>query len=867
MFLRIQSFVRRPSGIRRRVVSVLLQLAALLAIAAAVPGAVNAEPIGEIQLPSGFRAELVYAVPLERQGSWVALTVDDRGRLIASDQNGALYRVEPSPLGAPPSQTRVEPIPMTIGMAQGLQVVDGKLYVVMNGQLGAFATGLYRLSDDNGDDRYDNFEQLRVFQGSGEHGPHAVVLGPDRKSLYIVCGNMTGLPLYTRSLVPPRWGEDQPLPRISDPMGAASNLSAPGGWIARTDLDGKNLEIVSVGYRNAYDLAFNADGELFTFDSDMEWDIGTPWYRPTRVCHVTSGSDFGWRGGNGPWPPYYPDTLPPVVDVGPGSPTGLAFGTGTKFPPRYQHALFAGDWSYGNIYAIHLTAEGATYRGEVERFASAMPLAVTDLVVRPQDGALYFTVGGRQSESALYRIVAGDAAAAATTQPEATQTVVETRGAALPSPEEARRIRRTLEALHSGPHAGAIERAWPYLSHADRFIRYAARVAVEQQPPAEWRERALAEPDPQARIQALIALAPCGEPSDQPAWVASLTELKFADMTRDQRLDFVRAATLGVIRLGMPESAARQKLLDAFDSHFPTGDHLVDRDLGSLLVLMSAPGMVDRLLAWLDAAVTPEEAIDAAVILSTTPGTWTVAQRTRLLDWFDAAAHRSGGVSFFGYIVSARNRFIAAMPAADRQALGERISRPLVQDPSPAASAEARPFVREWKLDDLLPLAESDRGPRDLANGRRMFAAARCYDCHRVAGEGSSVGPDLTGVGRRFNVRDILRAIVDPDQQISDQYQQMVFKANGRTIVGRITNLSQDQVMVATNMLDPKSETKIRRDEIDKQYPSPVSTMPAGLLNTLSEEEVLDLLAYLRSGGAASATPQTGSIAPGTPAR
>jgi glucose/arabinose dehydrogenase len=173
------------------------------------------------------------------------------------------------------------------------------------------------------------------------------------------------------------------------------------------DLDGRNLEVLSVGYRNAYDLAFNADGELFTYDSDMEWDIGTPWYRPTRICHVVPGSDYGWRSGNGPWPPYYPDTVPAAAELGPGSPTGLTFGVGTKFPERYQKALFAADWSYGNIYAIHLSPHGASYRGEVERFASAMPLAVTDMVVRPQDGAMYFAVGGRRSQSALYRIVDG----------------------------------------------------------------------------------------------------------------------------------------------------------------------------------------------------------------------------------------------------------------------------------------------------------------------------------------------------------------------------------------------------------------------------------------------------------------------------
>ena len=117
-------------------------------------------------------------------------------------------------------------------------------------------------------------------------------------------------------------------------------ILAPGGWIAKTDPDGKNWEIVSVGYRNAYDIAFNADGELFAYDADMEWDMGMPWYRPTRVLHATSGSEFGWRSGTGKWPAYYVDSLPPMLDIGPGSPVGVEFGYGAKFPAKYQKALY-----------------------------------------------------------------------------------------------------------------------------------------------------------------------------------------------------------------------------------------------------------------------------------------------------------------------------------------------------------------------------------------------------------------------------------------------------------------------------------------------------------------------------------------------
>ncbi|MCC6494445.1 MAG: c-type cytochrome [Pirellulales bacterium] len=821
-----------------------------LSTALAIPSSfVYGEAIGAIKLPPGFRAETVYTVPLETEGSWVSLTTDDRGRLIASDEHGALYRITPSPLGSDASQTQVERLSVSIGMAQGLLFHKGRLYVMQSGGAGAFGPGLYRLSDTNGDDKFDRVEQLRVFNGQGEHGPHAIVLGPDGNSLYFTCGNHTGLSLFSRSLVPTRWAEDQLLPCITDPNGHATNIRAPGGWFARTDLDGNNLELFSAGFRNTYDLAFNLDGELFTFDSDMEWDIGTPWYRPTRICHVTSGADFGWRTGNADWPEYYLDSAPAAIDVGPGSPTGMVFGTGAKFPERYQRALFAGDWSYGIIYAFHLTPQGSTYRGETERFASAMPLGVTDMAVRPQDGALYFTVGGRKSESGLYRIIyTGDVTQAGAPQAEEASTAPAPSAESLAAAAEARKLRHAIEAFHAGPAPGALDVIWPHLGSPDRILSTAARIALEHQPFTQWRKRALSEPNADARLLALAAYARMTDASQQREWVDSLGQLKFSELDRRQRLMLLRTAALGVMRLQPLEGSTREKLLSQFNAYFPTGDHYVDRDLANLMVRLHAPGIVDRLLDQLEVAPTQEEAIDMATALSAAEEGWTRDARGRFLDWFDRASKLSGGYSFFGYVVAARERFIANIPVRERGPLDGRISKPLVEH-SPQLGVETRQFVRDWKLDEVVELVEKDSAPRHFDEGRKLFSAAGCYNCHRIAGNGSAIGPDLTGVGSRFGVRDLLRAVIEPSFAISDQYQQMVFESNGRLIVGRVTNIAGDEIMVSTNMLDPKKTETIRRDDLDDQHPSDVSAMPAGLLNTLSEDEILDLVAFLRAGG------------------
>ena len=104
-------------------------------------------------------------------------------------------------------------------------------------------------------------------------------------------------------------------------MLAASSRPAAG---SRVSIPSRcKQELFCIGFRNEYDIALNRYGDLFTYDADMEWDMGSPWYRPTRICHVVSGGDYGWRSGTGKWPTYYEDSLPPVVDIGPGSPTGV----------------------------------------------------------------------------------------------------------------------------------------------------------------------------------------------------------------------------------------------------------------------------------------------------------------------------------------------------------------------------------------------------------------------------------------------------------------------------------------------------------------------------------------------------------------
>ena len=173
----------------------------------------QATPVDKLRLPEGFKADLLYTVP-PAQGSWVSMTNDPQGRLIASDQYGGLYRINPTGNGAD-----IEKIELRVGFAQGLLCAFDSLYVVSyglkaKGPGGPMPAGLYRVRDTDDDDKYDNVELLREFEGKSEHGPHAVILSPDKKSLYICAGNATKLPKAETSRVPKVWQEDQVLARL-----------------------------------------------------------------------------------------------------------------------------------------------------------------------------------------------------------------------------------------------------------------------------------------------------------------------------------------------------------------------------------------------------------------------------------------------------------------------------------------------------------------------------------------------------------------------------------------------------------------------------------------------------------------------------
>ena len=600
-------------------------------------GAVGVEPWGLIALgstdtaarfrvPEGFQVAQVAAPNVT--GSLVSLGFDPDGRPCVGVERGPIVRLIDSD-GDGEYEDKLAITPQ-MSNCQGLYfdvAPDGTgvtLWAVGDGPEG---TGIHRLGDLDGDGVFEIVLQYTPTDGMGEHGPHAVTRGPDGL-LYFNSGNHS----HIQTEVDPTSPVDEIfrydgelLPHYPDARGHAANIKPPGGEIYRSPDDGVTWQRVVAGFRNEYDFAFNAAGELFSFDSDMEWDIGLPWYRPVRVTFCPPGAEFGWRNGSGKWPAYYYDSLPGILDIGRGSPTGVTFYGDTMFPPEYRDALLYCDWSQGRILASKPVRSGAGYEADLRELVVGQPLNCTDIEVGP-DGAVYFTTGGRGTLGGLYRVAYESAptgrddrdrpaVARALVQPsplsafgrasivkskaeagadwalgleaaaqdvdsgpsariravdlmtsygpEATDELLMTLAMddsaevrakavqvlgirtsnparmavadALDDPEPYVR-RRAAEATVRAGAPIPVDRLMPLLDDPDRWVRYAARVAIEHGDPSEFRDQLLLGKTPRALLEGMLAIVRATRPLDAEA--------------RNDLLDRERALWLGELGPG-----------------------------------------------------------------------------------------------------------------------------------------------------------------------------------------------------------------------------------------------------------------------------------------------------------------------------
>jgi putative heme-binding domain-containing protein len=788
--------------------------------------ATQATDAATLNIVPGFQVELLRSA-LPEEGSWISLAFDPKGRITIAREERGLLRMT---VGEHAIE-KVEVIEDTLLECRGLLYAYDALYVNANN-----SKGLYRLRDTDGDDRFDEKKLLLQVGGGVGHGRNHLRLGPDGL-IYIAQGNDVDQPgnvapdsplrnTATDQLFPLRWGEH----------GTTPGIVPPHGYILQTDRDGSFWRVIAGGLRNELDVDFNEDGEMFTYDADNERDIATPWYRPTRVLHITSGAEFGWRIGAGKLPAYMPDSLPSVVDVGVGSPCGVEFGTRSKFPEVYRRALFIADWAYGRILAIHLQPDGASYRGRIEPFVSGRPMNVTDIAIGP-DGAMYFTTGGRKTQSGLYRVTY-----------KGPLTQESPKASDDPGAAELRAVRHRLEGFHGREVKGAVETAWPYLGHTDRFVRYAARIALEAQPLNQWLEKALVEDQPAVALTALLAVARVAPADAQPRLLARLQQLSARLMDDEERLVAVRVCELSCTRMGRPAPQVASAAATWLEAIYPAKSAALNHELCRLLVYLGSPHVLEKTVALVGAARGSEDLLQYLWHLRQLHAGWSVDQRRIAFEALARAEQLQGAREYFQALRDVRKDFTDSLTPAERDAIGKLIA------PAATVAFTVQPIdwskyrsAQSWKLEDFSPADLARKGTVEA--GREVYAAAQCIQCHRFGNEaGGTIGPDLGAVAARFGRRDLLQHILEPSLVVDEKFRTtLVTLKNGATFAGTLQEEDDSQVRLVTGA-SPDDFVVLDRAQIAGREVSSLSPMPAGLTNILSKEQVSDLLAYLESG-------------------
>lgn len=772
----------------------------------------------------GFQVELLRSA-LPEEDSWVALDFDPQGRLVVAREKQGLLRFT---LGSN-RVANVQVIDNTLKECRGLLHAHGYLFVNANN-----SKGLYRLRDAEDDGVFEEKKLLLATEGGVGHGRNQMTLGPDGL-IYIAHGDDVALPDHLDAGSPlQRMPDDVLLPTADPSKPRPPTRYARVGHVLQTDRDGSFFRLVAGGLRNPMDVAFDEAGRLFTYDADMERDIGAPWYHPTRVLELIPGGDFGWRRGEPNLPLYSLDSVPAFVDIGVGSPTGVKFGTLSHFPDKYRRAFFIADWAYGRMIAVYPENPRTGLKTTWEVFLSARPFNITDFTFG-RDGALYLVTGGRGTQSGLYRVTHQHPVPSAPPRPPP----------ATPSaPTPADGLLNGLLALAPGQPV-PLDTLWAGLAHADRSLRYTALRKLQELPIAEWKGRGLGDPSLRVRLATLLALTRVEAGSLQGV-LEPISLLPWTSMEEQDQLDGLRVAGAALARQGAPPPELAAQMGDRLSLAYPSRSRWVNRELSRVLCFLRHPTAVPKTCEVLRRTRATDDLVHHCAQLAQVEGMWNHPDRIAFFEALQRAEQAQGGREYYSTIERCRKRVIERLTDEEVQSLRPYLAsrKPLARTAGTLVGASVGKLT-EWKLEDFdLGFA---RGSRSQASGAQVFVSAGCAQCHRSGAQGGDLGPDLTSVGLRMDRRAILESILHPSRAIDEKYQvtHLVLK-DGSDLSGILIQEDSRHLVLATGVLG-EMEMEVAPEQVLTQKLSAVSPMPEGLLNPLSRDQVLDLLGFLEA--------------------
>lgn len=323
---------------------------------------------------------------------------------------------------------------------------------------------------------------------------------------------------------------------------------------------------------------------------------------------------------------------------------------------------------------------------------------------------------------------------------------------------------------------------------------------------------------------------------------------------------------MSFLRQGRPPPDLTALAIDKLDQHFPGSTWPENRELVRLLTWLEAPDVVAKTMPLLESAPTQEEQFHYVEHSRRVRVGWTTDLRRRyfgwwtkprdslgrppeLIKWFsDVGRKYVDGAWLDKFLTEFRNDAVACLTEAERRELEPLLDVPLRR--AQLVPTQQRAFVRTWTLDDLLPHLDTANSGRNLERGRQAFVDAQSLSCHRFGNDGGVTGPELTAAARKYDRRALLESILEPSKVINEQYRSSVVTLkDAEQVMGRVVNETATTLEIE---VDPVSGARqnIAKAEIKEIAPAKLSAMPEGLVNTLTREEILDLLAYLETGAA-----------------
>lgn len=333
-----------------------------------------------IRAPEGFEVSLYAGDDLSHD--IYSMTLDSQGRVVVAGQGYVKTLHDDDGDGVADRATLFSDRPKS--GAHGMLFLGSDLLCTGD-------ESLMLLRDTDGDGQAEGEPEIWAKVRHPEHGANGLVRGPDGW-IYLICGNDAGV----TSTLAGTSGSPVRQPQC--------------GAVVRFSPDGKRSEIVAHGFRNPYDLDFNADGRLFTVDADGERDHHLPWYAPTRLFDIAQGMHHGWvlQGWQRSWnrPEWMFDNVPRLAEIGRGSPTGLTVYRHRQLPERYRGSVLSCCWTLGRVYCLPLAPDGSSYQTKPEVFLETtgeVGFAPVDIAVG-KDGELFIAIGGRRTRGSVFRV-------------------------------------------------------------------------------------------------------------------------------------------------------------------------------------------------------------------------------------------------------------------------------------------------------------------------------------------------------------------------------------------------------------------------------------------------------------------------------